>query len=63
MQTSRDRGLEPELEQKPTPAQLGRRGQNGDYPGCTAEFVNKTIKRRKKNKAAKKSRKQDRKKK
>jgi len=38
----------------------GCRGKNDNWPGCTEEFVNRTKKRRKKNKQAKKSRKQNR---
>lgn len=38
----------------------GRKGKNGNWPGCTKEFANRTEKRRKKNKQAKKSRKKNR---
>lgn len=44
----------------PDPETANCRGKNGNWPGCTAEFVNRTVKRRKKNKAAKKSRKKNR---
>jgi len=40
----------------------GRKGKNDNWPGCTAEFVSRTEKRRKKNKDAKKARKKNRKK-
>lgn len=40
---------------------FGRRGKNGNWPGCTEDFVNRTEKRRAKNKAARKSRKRNRK--
>lgn len=39
---------------------LGRKNNSGGWPGCTEKFVNKTEKRRKKDKMAKKSRKQQR---
>lgn len=39
----------------------GRKGKNDNWPGCTKQFVNKTEKRRKQNKAAKQSRKKNRK--
>lgn len=48
----------PRVEQTPG---VGRKGRNDNWPGCTKKFVNKTLKRRKKNKAAKKSRKANRK--
>lgn len=44
----------------PTPI-FGRRGKNDNYPGSTETFVAKLRKRRAKNKAAKKSRKANRK--
>lgn len=42
-------------------AEHGRKGRNGNYPGCTAEFVKRTKKRRKKNELAKASRRKNRK--
>lgn len=47
-------------ERKPDPI-FGRRGKNDNYPGSTETFVAKLRKRRAKNKAAKKSRKANRK--
>jgi hypothetical protein len=38
----------------------GHAGKNGNWPGCTTEFVKRTLKRRKKNKLAKASRKKNR---
>lgn len=38
----------------------GSAGPNGNWPGCTPEFVKRTEKRRKRNKLAKKSRKKNR---
>lgn len=40
-------------------AKYGHKGKNGNWPGCTPEFVNRTLKRRAKNKMAKKSRKKN----
>ena len=42
---------------------LGRKGRKNDWPGCNPDFVNRTEKRRKKDKMAKKTRKQQRKRK
>jgi len=42
-------------------ADHGRKGKNGNWPGCTEEFVKRTEKRRKAAKAAKKARKKNRK--
>ena len=42
--------------------EYGRKGKNENWPGCTEEFVNRTKKRRKKDKMAKKSKKRNRKK-
>lgn len=39
----------------------GRKGKNGNWPGCTEEFVKRTEKRRKAAKVAKKARKKNRK--
>ncbi len=38
----------------------GRKGKNGNWPGCTKSFVKRTEARRKLNKAAKKSRSKNR---
>jgi hypothetical protein len=38
----------------------GTKGKNGNWPGCTQEFINRTEKRRAKDKAAKRSRKRNR---
>jgi len=39
-----------------------RKNKDGNFVGCTAEFIAKTTKRRKKNKEAKKAKKKNRKK-
>jgi len=49
-----------DVKKKPDPDH-GRKGKNDNWPGCTEEFVNKTKKRRAKNKAAKKSKQRNRK--
>ena len=57
----RARLLKPETIEIKDLVDVGRKGEDGKWNGCTKEFILKTEKRRKKDKAAKKSKKKNRK--